>query len=113
MIDEGIVDYVAIDIKNAPRKYAITMDARERLLIPIKKSVNLLMNSGIDHQEFRTTVVKEFHEARDFHEIGKWIKGAKAYYLQGFIDSGDTIKKGLNPVSALNVRICTNRKAIC
>lgn len=98
LIDQGLIDYVAMDIKNSPRKYAPTMDACEKLLVPIRESVELLMNSNIDY-EFRTTVVQEFHQEEDFHEIGAWLKGARAYYLQNFRDSGDILRPGLHSVS--------------
>ena len=60
----------------------------------IKKSVDLVMESGIDY-EFRTTVPKELFTADDFEEIGKFIKGAKRYFLQEFKDSGNLIEEGL------------------
>ena len=85
LIDEGLVDYVAMDIKNSPEKYALTCGLDEMDLSPIKKSIDILMNSGIDY-EFRTTVIKEFHEEEDFHKIGELIGGARAYFLQRFTD---------------------------
>ena len=51
--------------------------------------------SGAVPYEFRTTVVREFHKREDFAAIGRWIKGAEKYYLQGFKDSGDLISQGL------------------
>ena len=48
--------------------------------------------------EFRTTVVKEFHETEDFVKIGEWIKGARRYYLQNFEDHGTCIQNGLSEV---------------
>jgi pyruvate formate lyase activating enzyme len=85
LIDEGLVDYVAMDIKNSPEKYALTCGLDEMDLAPIKQSISILINSDIDY-EFRTTVIKEFHGEEDFHKIGEMIKGAKAYFLQRFTD---------------------------
>ena len=85
LLDGGLVDYVAMDIKNSPEKYAATAGLERIDLEPIRRSVRLLMASGVDH-EFRTTVVDEFHEAADFEAIGAWIEGAKRYFLQAFID---------------------------
>ena len=85
LIDEGLIDYVAMDIKNSPEKYAVTCGLDEMDLASIEKSISILINSGIDY-EFRTTVIKEFHEEEDFHKIGEMIKGAKAYFLQRFTD---------------------------
>ena len=56
------------------------------LMSLIKKSIKLIMSSGIDY-EFRTTVVRPIHEVKDFEEIGKLIKGAKRYYIQNFVRS--------------------------
>lgn len=85
IIDEGLVEYVAMDIKNSEEKYALTCGLDEIDMAPIKKSISILMNSNIDY-EFRTTVIKEFHEEEDFEKIGKMIQGAKAYFLQRFTD---------------------------
>lgn len=95
LINEGLVDYVAMDIKNSPQKYAKTVGRENFDLSSVRKSVELLKNSGIDF-EFRTTVVRGFHEVEDFEQIGKWLAGAKKYFLQGFVDSGNTIEKHLH-----------------
>ncbi len=85
ILKEGLADYVAMDIKNSPEKYARTVGLRELDLRPVRQSVELLMTGKTDY-EFRTTVVKEFHEEADFTEIGAWIRGAKRYFLQCFTD---------------------------
>ena len=84
-----LVDYVAMDIKNSPGKYAQTAGLDALDLTPVRESVRLLMNSRTEY-EFRTTVVDELHDEADFSEIGAWIKGAKRYYLQSFVDR-DTV----------------------
>lgn len=91
LLEEGLVDYVAMDIKNSPEKYALTVGQRLDLG-RIKESIALLMNSGGDY-EFRTTVVKELHAAEDFEKIGQMIRGAKRYFLQCFTDR-DTVPFG-------------------
>ena len=83
LVEEGLVDYVAMDIKNSPDKYARTAGLQEVDLERISESIALLMDGPIPY-EFRTTVVRELHEARDFEEIGKWITGARQYFLQAF-----------------------------
>ena len=87
LLDENLVAYVAMDIKNSPSKYAETigLDAETFNLDPVKESINLLLNSDIDY-EFRTTVISQYHDENDFKEIGEWIRGAKNYFLQGFTD---------------------------
>lgn len=89
VLADGLVDYVAMDIKNSPEKYAQTAGLTHTELVPINESIALLMSAGIPY-EFRTTVVHELHEARDFEEIGAWIEGAERYYLQAFTDR-DTV----------------------
>ena len=93
--ESGLVDYVAMDIKNSPAKYPLTCGLKEMNFKDIEKSANFLMSSGIDY-EFRTTVVKELHEKADFHSIGKWLCGAKKYFLQPFKDAETVLKKGLS-----------------
>lgn len=90
----GMLDYIAMDIKNAPGKYGMTIGIDGYDMSNIFKSVDYLMSGPVPF-EFRTTVVREFHKREDFEEIGRWLKGAPAYYLQGFVDSGDVIRPGL------------------
>lgn len=94
LVNMGLIDYVAMDIKNSRNKYCLTTDAQIDLE-KIDKSISFLINSGVDY-EFRTTVVKEYHSVEDIKDIGEWIKGAKRYFLQNFVDSGDLIKDGLS-----------------
>ena len=93
ILKRGIVDYVAMDIKNSPEKYAETVATPTLDLGLIKRSVDIIMNSGVDY-EFRTTVTHEMFSDGDIESIGKLIKGAKKYFLQAFIDSGNLIKEG-------------------
>ena len=90
----GMIDYVAMDIKNAPGKYGMTIGIDGYDMSNIFRSVEYLMSGKVPF-EFRTTVVREFHKREDFEEIGRWLKGAPRYYLQGFVDSGDVIQPGL------------------
>lgn len=87
LINAGLVDYVAMDIKNRPEKYALTSGVPGLSYEPFKKSIGIIMTSGVDY-EFRTTVVDEFHTVDDISAIGEEIKGAKRYFLQAFKDSG-------------------------
>ena len=103
LVDGGLVDYVAMDIKNCPKKYSMTVGLENYDLTDIEKSVSYLLENHVDY-EFRTTVVKEFHEPEDMKEIGEWIKGAKNYYLQQFEDHGTCIVEGLNPHDASTMR---------
>lgn len=85
ILSSGMVEYVAMDIKNSPEKYALTCGLDSIDLDKIYKSISLLVNSNIEY-EFRTTVVNELHDEDDFNKIGEIIKGAKRYFLQRFTD---------------------------
>ncbi len=85
IIDEGLVEYVAMDIKNSEEKYELTCGVDLIDLDKIRESISILINSGIEY-EFRTTVIKEFHEEEDFVKMCEMIKGAKRYFLQRFTD---------------------------
>ncbi len=91
LVNDGLVDYVAMDIKNSPEKYAYTCGLPESYdLSKIEESKNFLMEGKVDF-EFRTTVAKPFHSEEDFQKIGEWLKGREKYFLQQFKDSGDII----------------------
>ncbi|MBQ6373614.1 MAG: anaerobic ribonucleoside-triphosphate reductase activating protein [Clostridia bacterium] len=92
LIGEGLVEYVAMDIKNSPDKYAMTVGLSSVDLAPVRESVRILLDGAVDC-EFRTTVVDELHEVCDFEAIGAWIAGAKKYFLQVFSDR-DTVPYG-------------------
>jgi pyruvate formate lyase activating enzyme len=85
ILEEKLADYIAMDIKNSPAKYALTIGRSEFDLSRIRQSVSMLMKGDTDY-EFRTTVVSEFHEDSDFEEIGRMIAGARRYFLQCFTD---------------------------
>ena len=99
LIDEGLLDYVAMDIKNSPAKYGETSGIDGMNTDNIQKSIDILMQNRVPY-EFRTTVVEEFHTVEDIQDIGSWIKGAPRYYLQTFVDSGGLIAQNLHAVDA-------------
>jgi pyruvate formate lyase activating enzyme len=94
LVSDGLIDYVAMDIKNSPAGYARTAGTTEDILPNVKQSVAFLLAGHVEY-EFRTTVVKGFHTKEDFAAIGEWIQGARRYFLQNFVDSGDLIQPGL------------------
>lgn len=95
LCEANLLDYIAVDIKNCKEKYGITIGIPGYDISQIEKTVTYLKNSNLDY-EFRTTVVEEFHTEADFKEIGKWLKGAKKYYLQPFKNSECVIDKSLH-----------------
>ena len=99
LLDKGLLDYVAMDIKNSPEKYDITVGLDGKFDISvINRSISLLMNKAPDY-EFRTTVVRELHSAEDIESIAKWLRGARRYYLQKYVDSGDILAEGYSAYS--------------
>ena len=97
LLDNNLVDYVAMDIKNCPALYGETCGVPNINLVNIKKSISIIMAKAPDY-EFRTTLVKEFHERMDYDSFLTLIKGAKKLYLQKFVDREGCIKKGLHEV---------------
>lgn len=98
LVNEGLVDYVAMDIKNSKAKYKETTGISDLDLSKIEESVDFLINGNVDF-EFRTTIVNEFHTVDDIQDIVVWLSGAHKYFLQNFVDSGDLIGQDLSPVT--------------
>lgn len=94
LVSKGLVDYVAMDIKNSKEGYPETTGLDICSMRDIEESVDFLLANTIPY-EFRTTVVKEFHKREDFYKIADWIINPRAYVLQGFVDSGNLIGEGL------------------
>lgn len=97
VLDEKLVDYVAMDVKNSLKKYAVTVGLNEVDTAKIKESVETLLNGNVDY-EFRTTLIKEFHTAEDMREIADLINGAKKYFMQKYKDNEGCIAHGFSPV---------------
>lgn len=94
LVEGGLVDYVAMDVKNSPARYAETAGRPGLDLAPIRESVSFLLEGRVDY-EFRTTVVRQFHDENSFRSIGPWIAGAKQYFLQSFVDRDTVLQPGL------------------
>ena len=92
-VNAGLVDFVAMDIKNSPKNYAKTAGVAVDMA-KIEASAKFLTECGVEY-EFRTTVVKQLHAAEDFIRIGQWLRGAKRYFLQAFRDGDTVLKQGL------------------
>lgn len=97
LVREGLVDYVAMDIKNSFERYEKTVGIKTDLN-NIKESIDFLMSGEVEY-EFRTTLVKELHTPEDMEIIGNIIKGAKRYFLQNFVDSGDVLCENMHPLT--------------
>ncbi len=108
IIDKGLCDYVAMDIKNSKERYNETIGIDNFDISLMEKSVEILRGSDVDF-EFRTTVTKNFHTMEDIEKIGEWIKGTEKYYLQNFVDSGNLIDSNVEGVSKEEMQLMLER----
>lgn len=106
LIEEKLVDYVAMDVKNSFEKYEMTTNAKLDLS-KIKQSIEILLKNQVEY-EFRTTVVKEFFNVDDFKIIGEMIKGASKYFLQSFLYKDSVLNKNLHALSKEELEKCLN-----
>lgn len=90
MVKAGLLDYVAMDIKNSPEKYGETAGIVRADLEAIHETVEFLKSGEVDY-EFRTTVTRELHKKEDFLKIRKWISGSRRYFLQAYKESEQVI----------------------
>ena len=97
LVKENLADYFAMDIKNDKENYSKIIGIDNYDTHNVEKSVEFLMNSNVDY-EFRTTIISEYHTKENVINIGKWIKGAKKYFLQQYKDSDSCILGGYTPV---------------
>lgn len=93
LVHDGLVDYIAMDIKSGITGYALATGMPNFKGEIISESVDFIINCGVQY-EFRTTVVKGIHNKKDFEEIGNLIKGCTCYYLQNYKDSANVMISG-------------------
>ena len=97
LIAQGLIQYVAMDVKNAPEFYGQTVGGVD-ILQPVTRTRDLLLSGKIPY-EFRTTVCKPLHSQDRIRSLARWISGADRYYLQNFVDSGNLVGEGMTPFS--------------
>ena len=90
IVKAGLVDRIAMDIKNSPALYAKTVGVENFDMTGVEESRSFLLEGHVEY-EFRTTVVKGLHTVESISQAAEWIKGAKEYYLQQFKDSGELL----------------------
>lgn len=95
LLEEGLLDYVAMDIKASRENYARVAGLKSFDVTRIEESVNMLMDQDQIPYEFRTTVVKGLHDPQEFERIGQWLSGAQALYLQSFRESEHVLDQSL------------------
>lgn len=92
LIEEGLVDRVAMDIKASPDGYHVAAGLSCVAVDRIDKTRALLM-SGRTPFEFRTTVVNGIHTDEEMRKIAEWIAGDEEYYLQQYRESGEIVDR--------------------
>ncbi|MCQ2435881.1 MAG: anaerobic ribonucleoside-triphosphate reductase activating protein [Clostridia bacterium] len=108
LIDDGMLDYIAVDIKNTREKYGVTVGVPDINLAPLDRTISILSRAKVPY-EYRTTAVAEYHTPDDFDKIGCWISGCPAYFIQAYKDSGSVISEGLHPLSDDGYRACLEK----
>lgn len=98
LVEEGLLDYVAMDVKNAPRRYGETVGFLKLETDRIEESIAFLKEGRVDY-EFRTTVVHPLHGKEELAEVAQWLQGAKRYYLQQFRPSDQVPNEALEAPS--------------
>ena len=104
LVAQGLVDYVAMDVKNSPTGYAATTGLPHAALEEVEESLRFLLSDAVDY-ELRTTVVKEFHSPESMVEMGKWLcalssNKPRQLFLQCFVSRDSVLLPGLNPPTA-------------
>lgn len=97
LLADGLIDYIAMDIKNSPEYYAEAVGNVNFKLQDVMDSIAVIREGKIDY-EFRTTVVSELHTPERIRDIARMISGAKRYFIQCFSDSGELICDGMTAV---------------
>ncbi len=111
LAEKQLIDYVAMDVKNCLPKYGETVGIENFDTSAVEESIKFLMTGAVDY-EFRTTVVKELHTQADIEMLAEYIGGAKRYFLQNFVDSGEIlggILTSYTPETLENMRKIANR----
>lgn len=107
ILQMGLADYVAMDIKNCKEKYAETIGLEHFDLSPVEESIQILKSSGVDF-EFRTTITADYHTIEDMKKLSQWIAGTPKYFLQNFVDSGNLIDSACKGVSKAEMQEMLN-----
>lgn len=104
LVAQRLVDYVAMDVKSSPGQYAQATGMQSFDFSKVQKSIEYLLAGTVDY-EFRTTVVKGLHNEMLLCDAAQSIRGAKQYFLQKFVDSGDLIGNGMSAFSDKEMKV--------
>ncbi len=104
LANNGLLDYVAMDVKNSPAEYGTTVGLPSVNLEAVEESLSFLLSGTVDY-ELRTTVADELHSERSLDELGQWLRTlsqnkAKRFFLQAYVDRDSVLCEGLHAPSA-------------
>lgn len=110
LLGEGLVDYVALDVKAPPDKYPLLVGLSDVDVTRVERSIALLRESGVPH-ELRTTVVPGLLDEDDVEAIARWIAGAERYVLQQFraLHTLDPVLERMSPYPAARLQAMAER----
>jgi pyruvate formate lyase activating enzyme len=101
LLKEGLVDHVAMDIKNSPALYAETVGLKQVQLEKLEESIRLLMEGPVSY-ELRTTVAEQLHTETSILQMGQWLAGLVPgkkpvkLFLQPFVDRDTVLLRNLS-----------------
>ena len=98
LVETGLLDYVAMDVKNSLPLYGKTVGIEHFDTKPVEESMNYLMEGHVPF-EFRTTLVRGLHTVDSIRDMGRRLAGEEKFFLQSFEDSGDLIRSGMEGIS--------------
>lgn len=101
LVENKLVDYVAMDVKNSTATYGQTVGLEKMDLAAIEESLRFLIGGSVDY-ELRTTLVKPFHDRASIQDMGVWLgslvpgKKPAKLFLQSFVDRDTVLFAGLS-----------------
>ena len=98
LVEAGLLDYVAMDVKNSLPLYGRTVGIEHFDTKPVEESMDYLMEGRVPF-EFRTTLVRGLHTVDSIRDMGRRLAGREKFFLQSFEDSGDLIRSGMEGIS--------------
>jgi pyruvate formate lyase activating enzyme len=98
LVEAGLLDYVAMDVKNSLPLYGKTVGIEHFDTKPVEESMDYLMEGHVPF-EFRTTLVRGLHTVNSIRDMGRRLAGEEKFFLQSFEDSGDLIRSGMEGIS--------------
>jgi len=117
LVTENLIDYVAMDVKNAPARYGQTVGVKNMDITPLEESLCFLLSGAVDY-ELRTTVVDEFHDEDSIRDMGQWLCSLvpgvkpKRLFLQSFRDRDSVLVAGLHTPAAEKLAACKQQLSV-